>query len=100
MAEAQRDQHRRISILAWAMIVLIRGYQLTLSAFLGRQCRFLPTCSEYAREAVARHGALAGAWLAVRRIGRCHPWGGSGYDPVPKPNLPDTTGKAPGRDAG
>lgn len=100
MAQADNDQHRRISLLARAMIVLIRGYQLTLSAFLGRQCRFLPTCSEYAREAVERHGAFGGAWLAVRRIGRCHPWGGSGYDPVPDPNLPETTGKTTGHDAG
>jgi putative membrane protein insertion efficiency factor len=73
-----------MSIVARVMIVLIRGYQLTLSAFLGRQCRYLPTCSEYAREAVERYGAFGGAWLAVRRIGRCHPWGGSGYDPVPE----------------
>lgn len=82
------------------MIVLIRGYQLTLSAFLGRQCRYLPTCSEYAREAVQRYGALSGAWLAVRRIGRCHPWGGSGYDPVPNPKSPKPNLKASGRDAG
>ena len=102
MANGRQD--RRISILAWAMLVLIRGYQLTLSAFLGRHCRFLPTCSEYAREAVVRHGAFAGGWLAMRRIGRCHPWGGSGYDPVPDPSQPRATAqtpvKAPGRDAG
>ncbi len=89
-----------MSIPARMMIVLIRGYQLTLSAFLGRQCRYLPTCSEYAREAVQRYGALSGAWLAVRRIGRCHPWGGSGYDPVPNPKSPKPNLKASGRDAG
>lgn len=61
----------------------IRLYQLTLSAWLGRQCRFGPSCSEYAMEAVERHGALAGGWLAIKRVCRCHPWGGSGYDPVP-----------------
>ncbi len=62
---------------------LIRGYQLTLSPFIGNQCRFHPSCSNYAMEAVEIHGALKGSWLALRRIGRCHPWGGSGYDPVP-----------------
>lgn len=63
----------------------IRAYQLTFSAWLGRQCRFGPSCSEYAMEAVERHGALQGAWLAIKRVSRCHPWGGSGYDPVPEP---------------
>lgn len=62
---------------------LIRAYQLTFSAWLGRQCRFGPSCSEYAMEAVETHGALKGGLLAARRVVRCHPWGGSGYDPVP-----------------
>jgi uncharacterized protein len=61
----------------------IRAYQLSFSLLLGRSCRFLPTCSDYAREAVAKHGAGKGAWLAAKRIARCHPWGGEGYDPVP-----------------
>ena len=61
----------------------IRVYQLTLSSILGRQCRYLPTCSDYAREALAEHGALRGSWLAFRRLTRCGPWGGSGHDPVP-----------------
>lgn len=65
------------------ILIAIQGYRLTLSALLGRQCRFAPTCSEYAADAVRNHGALRGSWLGLKRIGRCHPWGGSGYDPVP-----------------
>lgn len=63
---------------------LIRAYQLTLSAMFGRHCRFQPTCSHYAQQAIMRHGVLTGGLLAVRRIARCHPWGGSGFDPVPE----------------
>ena len=66
-----------------ALLGLIRLYQLTLSPWLGRQCRYEPTCSHSAAEAIARHGVRRGAWLAARRLGRCHPWGRSGYDPVP-----------------
>ena len=61
----------------------IRAYQFTLSPFLGGSCRFLPTCSAYAIEAIATHGAWRGGWLALRRIGRCHPLAKSGLDPVP-----------------
>lgn len=64
----------------------IRAYQLTLSPWLGRQCRYEPTCSVYAAEAIREHGACRGVWLAAKRIGRCHPWGGAGYDPVPPPD--------------
>jgi uncharacterized protein len=67
------------------LIGLIRAYQLTLSPWFGAGCRYLPSCSAYASEAVSRHGALAGGWLAARRIVRCNPWGGHGYDPVPEP---------------
>ncbi len=63
---------------------LIRCYQLFISPVLGPSCRYLPSCSDYAAEAIERHGALAGTWLALRRLARCHPWGGSGYDPVPE----------------
>lgn len=65
------------------LIAPIRLYQRFLSPLLPPSCRFTPTCSHYAVEALARHGALKGGWLAVRRIGRCHPWGPTGYDPVP-----------------
>jgi len=63
---------------------LIRLYQLLLSPVLPASCRFEPSCSAYGLEAVRRHGAILGFWLAARRIARCHPWGGSGYDPVPE----------------
>ncbi|MBT2865927.1 membrane protein insertion efficiency factor YidD [Chromobacterium violaceum] len=65
------------------LILLIRFYQLAISPWLEPRCRFQPTCSGYAIEAVSKHGALKGGCLAARRICRCHPWGGSGYDPVP-----------------
>ena len=61
----------------------IRAYQLTLSGFLGRQCRYLPTCSNYADEAIARHGLWCGGWMALSRVCRCHPWSDAGFDPVP-----------------
>ena len=63
---------------------LIWGYRVLISPFFAPSCRYLPTCSAYAAEAVKRHGAVRGGWLAARRIARCHPWGGSGYDPVPE----------------
>lgn len=66
----------------------IRAYQLTLSGVAGRQCRYLPTCSAYADEAIARHGVWAGSWMGLARICRCHPLGGAGFDPVPG-RLPD-----------
>jgi uncharacterized protein len=61
----------------------IRAYRLLLSPWWGGQCRFTPTCSEYAADAVERHGALHGSWLALRRLARCHPWCAGGFDPVP-----------------
>lgn len=62
---------------------LVLVYRYTLSPLLGPRCRYLPTCSDYALEALRRHGALRGGWLCARRLCRCHPWGGSGHDPVP-----------------
>jgi uncharacterized protein len=63
--------------------LLIACYRLTLSSVLGRECRYLPTCSAYADGAVERYGLWAGSWMATARLCRCHPWGGAGYDPVP-----------------
>ena len=63
--------------------VAIRFYQYILSPLIGPTCRFAPSCSEYALEAITRFGAARGSWLAMKRLLRCHPWGGSGYDPVP-----------------
>ena len=61
----------------------IRAYQLVVAPMLPPSCRFLPSCSHYAEEAIARHGPVRGSFLAARRLCRCHPWGGGGYDPVP-----------------
>ena len=71
------------------LIFLIRVYQVMLSPFVGGACRFQPTCSAYAIEAVATHGAWRGSLLAARRLSRCHPLGRAGFDPVPVPKLPN-----------
>jgi len=64
-------------------LALIRAYQYALRPMLGSNCRFYPSCSDYAREAIEKHGALRGLWLAVRRVARCHPYHPGGFDPVP-----------------
>lgn len=71
------------------LIALIRGYQLFVSPLLGNHCRFYPSCSQYAREAIEQHGVLRGGWLAIRRLLRCHPWHPGGVDPVPEPSPKD-----------
>ena len=72
-----------LKILALPFIGLIKLYQLIISPWLGPSCRFTPTCSQYGLEAFKKYGVLKGFWLTVKRISRCHPWGGHGYDPVP-----------------
>lgn len=69
---------------AWWIALIIKGYRRSISPLLGRNCRYLPSCSEYALGAVEGHGAIRGTWLALRRLGRCHPWREGGYDPVPE----------------
>ena len=82
---ADRDlalQRRGLTVNAARL--LIRGYQLTLSSLAGRTCRHLPTCSQFADEAIGRHGLWAGLWMALARLARCHPLGSDGFDPVPR----------------
>lgn len=81
------DKATRLAARAPVLVLrrLVRGYQLFISPVLPPSCRYTPTCSQYALEALSRHGALRGGWLTLRRLGRCQPWGGSGYDPVPEP---------------
>ncbi len=69
--------------VAFLLTLPVLFYRACISPMLPPSCRFTPTCSQYALEALRKHGAVKGMWLAVRRILRCHPWGGSGYDPVP-----------------
>lgn len=69
--------------LAHLFALPVRLYRLLLSPWLGNSCRYQPTCSVYALEALERHGAVKGGWLAAKRLASCHPWGGHGYDPVP-----------------
>ena len=71
------------------LIGIIRAYQLVLSPLMGRQCRFEPTCSCYAIEAIKRHGSVRGGWMGVKRICRCHPFSPGGYDPVPELGAPE-----------
>ncbi len=72
-----------LKLLALPFIVLIKIYQLLISPLFPSSCRYAPTCSTYTLEALKKYGLLKGGWLGIKRISRCHPWGGSGYDPVP-----------------
>ena len=71
--------------LAWILALPVKGYRLVFSPWVGHNCRYHPTCSAYALEALEKHGGLKGGWLAARRIMRCHPWGSTGIDNVPAP---------------
>lgn len=77
------SSHRGYPLLALPVVGLVWAYRLTLGLFLGGRCRFYPSCSQYCLDALREHGAVRGSWLAVGRLARCHPWGGSGVDPVP-----------------
>lgn len=72
-----------MSPFAFVMSLPVRAYRLLFSPWVGNSCRYHPTCSVYALEALEKHGGIKGSWLAAKRIGRCHPWGGSGIDNVP-----------------
>ena len=72
-------------MLGRILISIVRFYQVAISSWTPASCRFTPTCSSYAIDAIREHGSVRGGWLALRRIGRCHPWGGFGFDPVPVP---------------
>jgi putative membrane protein insertion efficiency factor len=72
----------------WILIAPVRLYQGVISPYLPNACRYSPTCSEYMVQAIRIWGPLRGTWLGIRRIGRCHPWGGHGHDPVPLPPQP------------
>ncbi|MGB2833688.1 MAG: membrane protein insertion efficiency factor YidD [Methylotenera sp.] len=69
--------------MAYILMWLIKVYQVMLSPFFGQQCRFYPTCSQYALEAISKHGAIVGSYYAIRRLLRCHPWHEGGHDPIP-----------------
>ena len=72
-----------LKILNFIFIIPIKLYQVLLSPLLGQSCRYHPTCSQYTIEAIEKYGPIKGIWLGSKRIARCHPWGGSGHDPVP-----------------
>lgn len=69
--------------MRWVLVTLLRGYRTFISPLYGQVCRYHPSCSAYALEAVQVHGSIKGSWLAVRRLARCHPWAAGGFDPVP-----------------
>jgi uncharacterized protein len=95
----QQEPRQRPSAAARLLLLLLTGYRRFVSPLLGPRCRFYPSCSAYALEAVQVHGALRGSWLAVRRLSRCHPFHAGGLDPVPAPGKPGRTGRADAAEA-
>lgn len=89
MDRHERARHGSREALGVLLAVPVRAYRLLVSPVLPPSCRFLPTCSDYALQAIHTHGARRGLALSLRRLARCHPWGGSGYDPVPEPAARD-----------
>ncbi len=87
MAESKKSKRGVVDlckrVFSWPLLMLIKFYRKAISPLTPPSCRFTPTCSAYAMEAITKYGPIKGGWLALRRIVRCHPWGGSGYDPVP-----------------
>ncbi|MFQ6613552.1 MAG: membrane protein insertion efficiency factor YidD [Fidelibacterota bacterium] len=78
-------------IITWPIIAVVKLYQLLISPLFPSHCRYTPTCSRYTVEALKTHGLFPGGWMALKRIFSCHPWGGSGYDPVPPARPPKTS---------
>jgi len=84
MVKYTKDIWRFITrILAYIPILLVKIYQIFISPYFPNSCRYTPTCSSYSLEALKKHGFFKGLWLTIKRVSRCHPWGGHGYDPVP-----------------
>ena len=86
-APEKNEQKASANLLASFFALPIRFYRLFISPLIPSRCRYTPTCSEYALEALQKHGPFHGLWLSAKRIGRCHPWGSHGYDPVPDKKL-------------
>ena len=84
-----------LSLPSYLLIALVKFYKIIISPWLPMACRYTPTCSEYAMEALKKYGAIKGGWLAVKRISSCHPWGGHGYDPVPARPAADNCQRTP-----
>lgn len=80
----QASKNNLLKIPSLLLISLVNGYRYLVSPYIPSRCRYYPTCSSYAHEALLKYGAIKGSWLSIKRLARCHPWGDSGYDPVPE----------------